>query len=372
MAPNVISQALSNMAASKTSIISTAASLAASAVLLRTIANDLLPRDLRRPLSSALAGLLHRLSSEFTVIIEEYEGIAINQLYSSAEVYLGSISSPSTRRVRAGKSEKERSITIAAEHGQEIIDTFDGIRLIWVLIHRETINRTMHNSHGDYGSSIIRTQIRYFRLVFDKSHKSKVFSSYLPYMMERAKAMREAKKGLKLHMLKQEQHYYPGRQGETWTSVNFDHPATFETLAMEPDVKRSLIDDLERFVAGKEYYRKVGKAWKRGYLLYGPPGTGKSSLIAAIANHLNYNVYDLELADLRSNSELRKLLLSTSNRSILVVEDIDCTIDLTNQRAEEEQAAATSGRRSGRKANQDYRVSLEYYFVSNFFLPHTL
>lgn len=362
MAPNVIPQALSNMAASKTSIISTAASLAASAVLLRTIANDLLPQNLRHHLASALAGLLHRHSSKFTVIIEEYEGIAVNQLYSSAEVYLGSISSPTTRRVRAGKSKKESSITIVAEHGQEIIDVFDGIRLKWMLIHNEMVNRTMYTSHDDYGSSTIRTQIRYFRLVFDKSHKSKVFSSYLPYMMEKAKVMKEAKKGLKLHMLKQEEHYYPGRSG-TWTSVNFDHPATFETLAMEPDVKRSLIDDLERFVAGKEYYRKVGKAWKRGYLLYGPPGTGKSSLIAAIANHLNYNVYDLELADLRSNSHLRKLLLSTENRSILVVEDIDCTIDLTKQQAEEEQAATTSGRRSGRKTNQDYRVSFEYYAV---------
>nr|ABA98754.1 retrotransposon protein, putative, unclassified [Oryza sativa Japonica Group] len=48
------------------------------------------------------------------------------------------------------------------------------------------------------------------------------------------------------------------------------------------------------FRDGKEYCASVGKAWKRGYLLCGPPGTGKSNMIAALANFLEYNVYDLE------------------------------------------------------------------------------
>ncbi|KAH0701664.1 hypothetical protein KY285_015942 [Solanum tuberosum] len=78
----------------------------------------------------------------------------------------------------------------------------------------------------------------------------------------------------------------------------------------------------------KEYYRKVGKAWKRGYLLFGPPGTGKSSLIAVIANYLNFDIYDLELTAVTRNSDLRKLLVATTNKSILVIEDIDCTINL--------------------------------------------
>ncbi|KAH9663061.1 protein HYPER-SENSITIVITY-RELATED 4 [Citrus sinensis] len=100
---------------------------------------------------------------------------------------------------------------------------------------------------------------------------------------------------------------------------------------MEQEQKTKIMQDLERFVKRKDYYRRVGKAWKRGYLLYGPPGTGKSSLIAAMANYLNFDVYDLELTELRSNSDLRTLLVATANRSILVVEDIDCTIDLQDR-----------------------------------------
>jgi len=88
------------------------------------------------------------------------------------------------------------------------------------------------------------------------------------------------------------------------------------------------MNDLDKFVRAREFYRRTGKAWKRGYLLYGPPGTGKSSLIAAMANYLNYDIYDLDLTDVRDNKSLKQLILSMSNRSILVIEDIDCTVKL--------------------------------------------
>lgn len=66
-----------------------------------------------------------------------------------------------------------------------------------------------------------------------------------------------------------------------------------------------------------------------------PPGTGKSSLIAAMANYLKFNIYDLELTSLRSNSEFKRLLASTRNQSILVIEDIDCSSELQGHQAKE-------------------------------------
>ncbi|KAK6160385.1 hypothetical protein DH2020_003766 [Rehmannia glutinosa] len=100
------------------------------------------------------------------------------------------------------------------------------------------------------------------------------------------------------------------------------------------DDQNSLTVDLNRFVRRRKFYKRVGKAWKRGYLLYGPPGTRKSSLVAAMANYLKFDIYDLELSSLRSNAELRRLMASTKNRSILVIEDIDCSIDLENRQDE--------------------------------------
>ena len=51
---------------------------------------------------------------------------------------------------------------------------------------------------------------------------------------------------------------------------------------------------------------------------------GKSSLIVAMTNYLKFKIYDLNLSGKVSDLQLRTILLSTSNRSILVIEDIDC------------------------------------------------
>jgi chaperone BCS1 len=124
--------------------------------------------------------------------------------------------------------------------------------------------------------------------------------------------------------------YLMSHHRHVWDSVPFKHPSTFDTIALDPRLKRLLIDDLEAFARGGEgFYRRTGRAWKRGYLLHGPPGTGKSSLIAAMANLLRYDVYDLELTHVRSNAELRRLLLRTTSKSIVVIEDIDCSLELT-------------------------------------------
>jgi predicted AAA+ superfamily ATPase len=117
-----------------------------------------------------------------------------------------------------------------------------------------------------------------------------------------------------------------------WESVPFKHPSTFDTLAMSPELKTEIKADLLDFTKGEQFYHRAGKAWKRGYLLYGPPGTGKSSMIAAIANYLQYDVYDVELTEVASNSELRKLLIQTTNRSVIVIEDIDCSLDLSERK----------------------------------------
>lgn len=142
----------------------------------------------------------------------------------------------------------------------------------------------------------------------------------------------------------------------------FRHPSTFETLALEPELKKQLVDDLTAFADGKEFYQKIGRAWKRGYLLYGPPGAGKSSLIAAMANFLRYDVYDLELSKVADNSELRALLIQTSNRSIIVIEDIDCSIDLTGDRLTKNRRLALAmpkkSRRAGDNGEENGRVTL--------------
>ncbi|GLJ26061.1 hypothetical protein SUGI_0499950 [Cryptomeria japonica] len=56
-----------------------------------------------------------------------------------------------------------------------------------------------------------------------------------------------------------------------------------------------------------------------------------SSLIAAIANYMKYDVYDLELTRIKDNVELRALLIQTKEKFVIIIEDIDCSLHLTDR-----------------------------------------
>ncbi|KAG5512861.1 hypothetical protein RHGRI_038687 [Rhododendron griersonianum] len=111
------------------------------------------------------------------------------------------------------------------------------------------------------------------------------------------------------------------RQGTGgWGSLKLVHPATLEELGPE---NKGIISDLLRFVMEKEFYKKVGKAWTGFYSLYEPPGTDGSSLIGAMANYLEFDIYNLDLTSLPSIEELKKMLGSTRNRSLIAIQDFN-------------------------------------------------
>ncbi|KAL3575243.1 hypothetical protein D5086_023344 [Populus alba] len=138
------------------------------------------------------------------------------------------------------------------------------------------------------------------------------------------------------------------RRQTSWSHIVFEHPATFETLAMEP-AKEEIIEDLVTFSKSKHFYARTGKTLKRGYLLYGPPGTGKSTMIAAMANLLNYDVYDLELTAVKDNTDFRKPLIESTRKSIIVIEDMDCSLDLTGQRTKKEEKSPDEDKEKSEK-----------------------
>ncbi|XP_058213277.1 AAA-ATPase At3g50940-like [Rhododendron vialii] len=317
-------------------ILSAAASAAATAMVLRSLAKDLIPRELQHDLFLRLRRFLSRFSSELTLTVDEYDGLYPNALFQAAETYLGTVITPDTKRFRASKPEREKRIKVSVEKDEELTDWFGGVPIKWRLFCKDTPGKYVANPDSlgyEYGATTLKSESRFFELVFHKKIKDKVINEYLPYILEKSKILKEEQRTLKLWTLKIERGMggLGGPRSKPWQSVNLDHPSTFDTLAMELDAKENIMADLQRFVKRKEFYRRVGKAWKRGYLLYGPPGTGKSSLIAAMANYLNFDVYDLELTATWSNSELRNLLISTANQSILVVEDIDCSIELQDR-----------------------------------------
>lgn len=314
---------------SASSLFSAYAAISALLILLRFLFTDLIPLPLRDHFLSLLTRLLfnHR-THQLTLVIEATtaDGIGRNQLFDAADVYLSSIlTTPSTSRLKLSKSPTDTSLTVRFHRGEQIDDSYENIPLRWCFLCFESDKRRFFSD--DDPDSVSTNETRFYELTFDKQHKDEVINSYLPYILAKSDSINGEARKLKLCTLGSR--FSCGNV--YWDTINLDHPATFDTLAMEPDQKTAIIDDLERFRKRKEYYKRVGRAWKRGYLLYGPPGTGKSSLIAAIANYLRFDIYDLQLGNLTRDSDLRRLLLSTANRSILVIEDIDCSAEIKDR-----------------------------------------
>lgn len=314
---------------STTAILSAYTAFTASAVLVRTVlselkamADQLLPGDVLEKLLSKLGGFFSSfISRTTTLVIDEYNGLIRNEIFEASDAYLRTKLSPSADRVKICKAVRERSLSFLITTNEKIIDEFEGVEFTWEL---KLVCSSSSHSPGEsdrfYYSSENYSERRSFELSFNKKSGEIAFGSYIPFVLEKFKAIKEENKSVKLASL-----------GNYTDGIDLDHPSTFETLAMDPAMKKELMEDLDRFVSRRDYYRRVGKAWKRGYLLYGPPGTGKSSLIAAMANYLKFDIYELDLSSLRSNADLQELLPTTKNRSILVIEDVDCGIDLQNR-----------------------------------------
>lgn len=286
---------------------------------LLTVLQNVLPSQLLSLLHSFYESLQDLFSPYSYFEIPEFNGycgVDVNDLYRHVNLYLNSVNpagSSTCRRLTLSRSRSSNRISFTVAPNHTVHDSFSGHSLSWTH-HVDTVQDSVEEK-------------RSFTLKLPKRHRQTLLSAYLDHVTSRAEEFERVSRERRLFTNNGHGSYDSG-----WVSVPFRHPSTFETLALEPQLKKQITEDLTAFANGKEFYHRVGRAWKRGYLLYGPPGSGKSSLIAAMANYLCYDVYDLELTKVTDNSELRALLLQTTNRSIIVIEDIDCSVDLTADR----------------------------------------
>ncbi|KAL5742294.1 hypothetical protein ACOSP7_029026 [Xanthoceras sorbifolium] len=257
------------------------------------------------------------------------ERLKRSEAFVAIQNYLSTKASSQASRFKADVVKESKSLVLTMDDHEEVPDEFNGVKVWWVL--GKHINKSQSISYYP-----VSDEKRYFKLTFHKHHRELITGSYVDHVMKEGKTVFVENRQRKLYSNNPSKNWRFWKQTK-WSHVYFDHPATFDTLAMETKMKEDIKKDLMKFSKGKEYYAKIGKAWKRGYLLYGPPGTGKSTMIAAMANFLNYDVYDLELTTVMDNTELRNLLIETSNKSVVVIEDIDCSLDLTGQRVKKKE-----------------------------------
>ncbi|XP_057805851.1 AAA-ATPase At2g46620 [Salvia miltiorrhiza] len=223
-----------------------------------------------------------------------------NLFYRRVSLYLSSLPSlEDSDFTNLFTGRKANDIVLSLDDNQAIQDVFLGARISW-------LNRV----ERDRGNQIV---CRSFVLRIKKKDKRRILKPYLQHIHAVSDDIEERGAELKIY------NHCDGR----WKSVLFNHPASFDSLVLDPDLKTKIRHDLETFLKSKQYYHKLGRVWKRSYLLYGPSGTGKSSFVAAAANLLNYDVYYVNLSQVADAADLNSLLLQTTSKSLIVVEDLD-------------------------------------------------
>ncbi|XP_027352219.1 AAA-ATPase At2g46620-like [Abrus precatorius] len=223
----------------------------------------------------------------------------LNPLYSKLSLYLHSLPSiEDSDFINLFTGKKQNDIVLSLAPNQIIQDHFLGATVFW------------------FNQTGTETETRTFVLKIRKVDRRRILRPYLQHIHAVADEIElQRKRDLRL--------FINADSFGRWRSVPFTHPSTFDTIAMESDLKNRVKSDLESFLRARQYYHRLGRVWKRSFLLYGASGTGKSSFVAAMANFLCYDVYDINLSKVPSDSDLKFLLLQTTPKSVVVVEDLD-------------------------------------------------
>ncbi|XVE85284.1 hypothetical protein DITRI_Ditri17bG0079400 [Diplodiscus trichospermus] len=101
------------------SVLSTYTTFTASAMLVRSVVSEvqaitsqLIPKQLQTMLVSKLGSLCSSPSSQMTLLIDEYDGYSINELYEASEIYLQTKIATSMERLKVSKAPRDKNISI--------------------------------------------------------------------------------------------------------------------------------------------------------------------------------------------------------------------------------------------------------------------
>lgn len=126
-----------------------------------------------------------------------------------------------------------------------------------------------------------------------------------------------------------------------WNKYELISFKTFDNIFFRD--KNILLKKLNYFLNKESDYKKKGIPYNLGFLYYGDPGCGKTSCIKAIANYTNRHVVEINLKNIKSckdfvntfNMEYIDEQYVPHKNKIIVLEDIDCMIDIVKSRKED-------------------------------------
>ena len=206
----------------------------------------------------------------------------------------------------------------------------------WFWYHGRPFRVGSHRSEDKRGWSSTRTEWLIFRTCGRKQRFLKKFVADIVACHERSVALTSS-----LYV----------RDEDYWMRVEGYAPRSLDSVILKAGEKEGLVQDIEKFKAAQQRYRKLGVPYHRGYLFYGPPGSGKTSIVSALAGHFGISIYAINLTDFNDQS-LLKAINDVPTKSLILFEDIDC-MKTGKARPDEEGAAKEARAPNGSTEAQD-------------------
>lgn len=108
-----------------------------------------------------------------------------------------------------------------------------------------------------------------------------------------------------------------------WVHANELTTKPFDKVILDPELKKFLKDDIDRFNNSKEWYLERNIPYKRCYCFEGDPGNGKTTIALALSRYLKRDVYVLSLNSLEKDEAMLRAFSNIPKSSSLLIEDID-------------------------------------------------
>ncbi|XWV25805.1 putative AAA+ family ATPase [Tupanvirus soda lake] len=129
-----------------------------------------------------------------------------------------------------------------------------------------------------------------------------------------------------------------------WRTNIFKSFKTFDNIFFTE--KQKLLEKLDFFIKNESWYKNKGIPYNFGLLFHGLPGCGKTSCVKAISNLTNRHVVELSLNKIKTcgqfidiiNNEFINNVYLPIDKRIILIEDIDCMLDIVIDRKLKDEA----------------------------------
>ncbi|XP_024007407.1 AAA-ATPase At3g28510 isoform X2 [Eutrema salsugineum] len=197
------------------------------------------PRQLRDHVESYFFKMTGWISVNVHIKFTEHteEGLKRSENYEAIRNYLSAKVSACAKRLMANESKNSKLFVLSMDDHEEVEDVLaNGVKVKWY----SNVKLTQTQSNSGRSSSDER---RFFTLTFHKRHREMIIGTYVTRVLKEGKEIGLRNRERKLYTNNSSSEWQPWRSG-MWSNVPFHHPATFETLAMDPEKKEEIKKDL--------------------------------------------------------------------------------------------------------------------------------